>query len=192
MDALKRILKKHGIKLTVIFVVFGGAAYLFAGAPKYKGYAPDQPIPFSHKIHAGEVGVDCRFCHVNTERSAQASIPDTATCMKCHEVIASDSPNIQYLRTSYKAGMPIRWLKVHDLPDHAKFSHKPHISRGFQCADCHGAVDKMDKVEVASDFNMGWCIKCHRDNAAKFPDIQDTKPGHNRSVHLTECGTCHY
>src|SRR5690349_582881 len=129
MDALTRILKKHGIKITLIIVVFGGVAYLFAGTPKYQGYAPDQPIPFSHKIHAGEVGVDCKFCHVNVERSAHATIPDTATCMKCHETIASDSVNIQYLRQSYKAGMPIRWLKVHDLPDHVKFSHKPHVTR---------------------------------------------------------------
>ncbi len=191
MAALNRILKKHGVKLGVFIFLFGGTGYLLFSDAKYKGFAPDQPIPFSHKIHAGEVGIDCRFCHSGVEKSMHAGIPDMDTCMKCHQVIASDSPNIQFLRESYKAGTPVRWVKVHDLPDHARFSHRAHIARGFDCAQCHGEVQKMDKVEVVSDFNMGWCVNCHRDQTEKL-GLQEHKPGKNNTVHLTECGTCHY
>ena len=185
--ALQRILKKHGIKLLFLFLIFGGTAYLLGSNSKYVGYSPDQPIPFSHKIHAGELQVDCQFCHANVEKSAMATIPDTATCMKCHEFVASDSKNIQFLKQSYSQGIPVRWRKVYDLPDHAKFTHKVHIARGFECSQCHGDVASMDKIDLSPNFTMGWCVNCHRDF-----NMQSTKPGNNETVHLTECGTCHY
>lgn len=185
--AFQRILKKHGIKLTILALLIGGVAYLFGSNAKYVGYSPDQPIPFSHKIHAGEMKIDCQFCHANVERSIHATVPDTGTCMKCHEFVASDSKNIQYLRKTYALGIPMRWRKVYDLPDHARFSHKVHIARGFECATCHGDVASMEKVEVKPNFTMGWCIECHRQNS-----MQLTKPGNNNTLHLTECATCHY
>ena len=185
--SLIRIFQKHGVKLFVIFALLGGVAYLFAADAKYKGYAPDQPIPFSHKIHAGELQVNCQFCHAGVEVSAHATVPDMATCMKCHATVASDSPNIQFLRQSFKQGTPVRWRKVYDLPDHVRFSHKPHVARGFTCQQCHGEVQTMDKVSVQSNFNMGWCVDCHRQNSLHL-----TPPGNNHTVKLTECGTCHY
>jgi len=205
--AVARILQKHGVKLFVIFSLLGGIAYLFASDTKYQGYAPDQPIPFSHKIHAGELKIGCQYCHSGVEVSQHAGIPDQGTCMKCHSVVASDSQHIQYLRQTFKQGIPIRWLKVHDLPDHVKFSHRPHIARGFTCNQCHGdgdgkegaqinsstgikrglKVEEMEKIEVTSKFTMGWCLDCHRQNT-----LQETAPGNNHSVKITECSTCHY
>ncbi len=191
--SLIRIFQKHGVKLFVIISLLGGIAYLFAADAKYQGYAPDQPIPFSHKIHAGELKISCQYCHTGVEVSAHAVVPDQGTCLKCHSVVASDSPNIQYLRQTFKQGVPIRWVKVHDLPDHVRFSHRPHIARGFDCNQCHGdlakglRVEDMDKIQVTTKFNMGWCVNCHRDNS-----MQEEKPGNNHTVKLTECSTCHY
>lgn len=187
MDALARIASKHGAKILVLVILFGGLGYLIGSPEEYQGYSPDQPIPFSHKIHAGELGMNCQFCHVGVERSQHATVPDMATCMKCHEYVASDSKDIQFLRQSYKKGVPIRWIKVHDLPDHAKFTHKPHIAKGFDCSECHGKVETMEKVELEAPFTMGWCVNCHRE----FTE-QEAKPGNNHTVQITECGTCHY
>lgn len=188
MIVLFRIINKHGFKILSIFLLFGFAFYLFGGSdPKYVGYAPDQPIPFSHKIHAGELEISCQFCHTGVEQSQHATVPDTATCMRCHEYVAGDSKDIQYLRKTFELGIPIRWKKVHDLPDHVRFSHQPHIARGLDCATCHGAVETMEKVEVVAPFNMGWCVNCHRENTT-----QETKPGNNVAVQLTDCSVCHY
>ncbi len=189
--ALIRIAKKHGIKFGILFLAIAGIGYIFADPPKYVGYSPDQPIPFSHKIHAGELQIDCQFCHSGVEKSAHATVPDSATCMKCHEYVAGDSKHIQYLRSSYKKGIPLRWNKVYDLPDHARFNHKAHIARGLDCTNCHGDVKNMTKIEVAAEFNMGWCVNCHRTYTEKLK-LQADKPGNNVSVHLTDCSTCHY
>ncbi len=187
MDALSRIARKHGIKITILVLLFGGVGYIVGSPQKYVGYSPDQPIPFNHKIHAGEMHINCVYCHNNVERSQHATVPDSATCMKCHEFIASSSKDIQYLRQMYRKGEPMRWIKVHDLPDHAHFSHKPHIAKGFDCSQCHGKVETMDKVALQAPFTMGWCVNCHRDYTE-----QKAKPGNNRTVQITECGTCHY
>jgi hypothetical protein len=186
MDALARIAKKHGVKIFFLILVFGGAGYLIGSPQKYVGYKPDQPIPFSHKIHSGELGINCQFCHVNVERSQHATVPDTGTCMKCHEYVGSDSPHIQFLRKSYKDGKPVRWNKVHDLPDHVRFSHQVHIAKGFDCAQCHGKVENMEKLELHADFTMGWCVNCHREYTE-----QKHPAGNNRTVEITECSTCH-
>lgn len=185
--ALARIIKKHGGKLLILFILFGGIAYIYGTNPKYQGYAPDQPVPFSHEIHAGELEISCKFCHTSVETSDHAGVPDSQTCMNCHAHIASDSPDIQYLRQSYELGIPLRWNKVHDLPDHAKFNHSAHIARGFDCTQCHGDVASMEKVEVHSEFNMGWCVNCHREY-----HIQDEPAGNNVTNAITDCSTCHF
>ena len=184
-----RILGKHWFKIMLPLSAFGLFYWIWIVPPMYQGYKPDQPIAFSHKVHAGEFGIDCQFCHATAERSSHASIPDTATCMKCHQEAASDSRDIQYIRASYKKGIPLRWKKVYDLPDHVKFSHKPHVSKGIECAACHGPVHTMDKVEVHTTFNMGWCVNCHREN---YESTQSHPPGNNATIRLTECSTCHY
>lgn len=145
-----------------------GAGLVFAVAywfsPRYTdvGYRPEQPVPYSHKLHAGDMGIDCRYCHNTVERSAHAAIPPTATCMNCHEQVKTDSLRLRKVRESYATGQPIEWVRVHQLPDYAYFNHSAHVAAGVGCASCHGRVDKMVVVEMQQPLSMGWCLDCHR------------------------------
>ncbi|HVZ33540.1 MAG TPA: cytochrome c3 family protein [Polyangiaceae bacterium] len=127
------------------------------------GYAPKQPIPYSHKLHVGELGLDCRYCHANVERSQEAMIPPTQTCMGCHAVVKADSPKLAALRDSWKSGDPLPWIRVNKLPDHAYFDHSAHLVAGVGCVSCHGRVDQMQVVRLEAPLAMGWCLQCHRE-----------------------------
>jgi menaquinone reductase, multiheme cytochrome c subunit len=129
------------------------------------GYAPEQPIPFSHALHAGKLAIDCRYCHNTVERAAHAALPSTATCMTCHSSIRTDSPAIARLRESYESGMPVEWRRVHDLPDHAYFNHSIHVNKGIGCTTCHGPVHEMDVLRQDRSLSMAWCLDCHREPA---------------------------
>ncbi len=120
-------------------------------------------MPYSHALHAGELGIDCRYCHNTVERAAYAAVPPTATCMNCHATIATDSDKLVLIRQSAASGAPIHWQKVHDLPDYVYFNHSAHVARGVGCVSCHGRVDKMERVYQAEKLSMGWCLDCHRD-----------------------------
>lgn len=126
------------------------------------GYAPKQPVPFSHALHAGKLGMDCRYCHSTVERAAQAAIPPTQTCMNCHAAIKSDSPLLEPVRESYAKGTALAWKKVHDLPDYAYFNHAAHVNKGVGCATCHGRIDQMEVVWQTQPLSMAWCLNCHR------------------------------
>lgn len=143
---------------SLIFVVW----YWFS--PKYTdvGYRPEQPVPYSHKLHAGEMGIDCRYCHNTVEQAAHAAIPPTATCMNCHSQVKTESLRLKKVRESYESGDPIEWVRVHQLADYAYFNHAPHVAAGVGCASCHGRVDKMVVVEMDQPLSMGWCLECHR------------------------------
>ena len=123
-----------------------------------------QPIPFSHKIHTGKLGMDCAYCHSNVARSAVATIPYESTCMNCHQYALIDRPNIQKLTKYYTSGQTIPWLKVHDIPDHANFNHKRHVRAGVSCFTCHGDVRTMDVLYPVVKLNMGFCVTCHKAN----------------------------
>lgn len=140
----------------------GAAGYW--GSPWFTdvGYQPQQPIPFSHRLHAGELGMDCRYCHNTVERAAGAAIPANATCLNCHAVVKADSDKLSVLRESTSSGQPIRWVKVHQLPDYSYFDHSIHLSVGVGCASCHGRIDRMEVVAMAKPLSMGWCLECHR------------------------------
>lgn len=127
------------------------------------GYMPNQPIPFSHKVHAGELGLDCRYCHNTVEHAAKAAIPPTQTCMTCHAQVQTQSELLRPLWDSYSEGTAIQWQRVHDLPDYVYFNHSAHVERGVGCASCHGRIDQMDVVFQAESLSMGWCLACHRD-----------------------------
>jgi hypothetical protein len=128
------------------------------------GYQPVQPIAFSHALHAGELGMDCRYCHTVVENSARAAIPPTKVCMNCHQNILGQSNKLALLRESYATGRAVEWVRVHDLPDFAYFNHSAHVRRGVGCVTCHGRVDKMDESGVfqVKTLSMGWCLECHR------------------------------
>ena len=137
-------------------------AYGFSPQATDVGYMPEQPIPFSHRVHAGELGLDCRYCHNTVEETQHAAIPPTQTCMNCHAQIHPQSENIQPLFESYETGMPIQWVRVHDLPQYSYFNHGAHVTRGVSCVECHGRVDTMDVVYQHETLSMGWCLDCHR------------------------------
>jgi hypothetical protein len=150
-----------------LFVVAGiaTAAVDYYMTPKYTrvGYTPVQPVPFSHALHAGQLGIDCRYCHSNVERSGHANIPTAQTCMNCHLVIKATSPLLAVVRHSYETGEPVPWVWIHQTPDYVYFNHAIHVNRGVSCVECHGRVDQMDVVTHAKPLSMGFCLDCHRD-----------------------------
>ena len=129
------------------------------------GYAPEQPVPYSHAMHPGQLGIDCRYCHSTVEKSAFAAIPATQVCMNCHSVVRKDSPRLKPVFDSWATGKPVQWVKVHDLPDFAYFNHSAHVNHGVGCVECHGRIDHMDVVQQVAPLSMGWCLDCHRDPA---------------------------
>ena len=136
----------------------------YYGSPKYTdaGYQPQQPIPYSHKLHVGDLGMDCRYCHSQIEFTAMANIPSTQTCMNCHSIILKDSDKLMPLKESRLTNKPIQWIKIHKLPDYAYFDHSAHLSAGIGCSSCHGQIDKMEVVHQVQPLSMSWCLECHR------------------------------
>jgi Cytochrome c7 and related cytochrome c len=146
-----------------------------------ENYEPVQPIPYSHQLHAGKLGIDCKYCHTTAETSRHASVPSLNICMNCHmqvrQVGGKDSPHIAKLIEAYENNTPIQWKKVHLLPDHVKFNHASHVKKGKACQECHGPIEEMEIVKQYQTLSMGWCVNCHR------------QPENNASIN---CGTCHY
>ena len=126
------------------------------------GVAREQPVPFSHAHHVGDVGLDCRYCHTTVESSDFANIPPTKTCMNCHSQIWNTSPTLEPVRASFRTDRSIAWTRVHDLPDFAYFNHSIHINKGVGCESCHGRVDRMPLTWQENTLQMEWCLNCHR------------------------------
>jgi hypothetical protein len=143
-------------------IVSAGITYY--ATPKYSrvGYAPTQPVPFSHALHAGQLGLDCRYCHSHVEESGHANVPTAQTCMNCHNQIKTDSPLLAPVRASYESGAPVPWVKIHQTPDYVYFNHSVHVARGVSCVECHGQINEMEVVHHAKPLSMGWCLECHR------------------------------
>jgi hypothetical protein len=127
--------------------------------------AREQPVPFSHEHHVAGIGIDCRYCHTSVEDAAFAGIPPTETCMGCHAQIFADSPTLEPVRASFRSGEPIRWTRVHDLPDFVFFDHSIHVKKGIGCETCHGRIDQMPLTWRVHSLQMEWCLECHRDPA---------------------------
>ena len=126
------------------------------------GVARAQPVPFSHKHHVSDDGIDCRYCHSSVETSSFAGIPSTKICMNCHSQIWSDSPTLEPVRASFRSGQSIEWTRVHDLPDFVYFDHSAHVNKGVGCTTCHGRVDRMPLMWQENSLYMEWCLDCHR------------------------------
>jgi hypothetical protein len=144
-----------------LFVV-GLAIYSRSPYPSFIHNSPDQPVPFSHQLHAGGLKIDCRYCHSAVETSSVASLPPTQTCMTCHSQVKIDSPALAPVRQSWESGAPVPWNRVNDLADFAYFNHSIHIAKGVGCSTCHGNVADMARVEQVVPLTMGWCLQCHR------------------------------
>lgn len=151
-----------GALFAVAGSLFGLAAFSRSDYMTLAHVAREQPVPFSHRHHVGELGIDCRYCHTSVESSATAGIPPTQICMNCHAQIWSDSPTLEPVRASYRSGESIAWTKVHDLPDFVYFNHGIHVAKGIGCASCHGRVDEMNLMWQESTLHMEWCLDCHR------------------------------
>jgi hypothetical protein len=170
-----------------------------------------QPIQFSHMHHAGGMGIDCRYCHTSVEQSSFANIPPTKTCMNCHSQIWTNAPILEPVRASFRENRPLRWQRVHDLPDFVYFNHSIHVAKGVGCATCHGPVDRMPLMYQENSLQMSWCLDCHR-NPAKYirPKDQVFNMAYQRpaddpglgerlvkeykiasTLQLTSCSTCH-
>jgi menaquinone reductase, multiheme cytochrome c subunit len=157
-------IKYGAAAVLAVFPLYAIALVYYAGSPRTTdvGYAPAQPVLYSHALHVGELGIDCHYCHTTVDYAAAAAIPPTQTCMNCHQMIRAESPKLVSVRESYQSGMPIEWIRVHDLPDYAYFNHSAHVTRGIGCASCHQRIDKMEVVYQSETLSMGWCLDCHR------------------------------
>ncbi len=173
-----------------------------------QGVAREQPVQFSHKHHAGELGIDCRYCHTSVEESAVATVPPTQTCMNCHSQIWAQSEYLEAVRASSRTDESIRWVKINDLPDYVYFNHSVHVHKGVGCVSCHGRVDQMNQLYQATSLQMEWCLDCHRHperyvrpRDAVF-DMAWEPPGDQAALGLelvkaydihprTDCSTCH-
>ncbi len=160
---------------TIAKVMVFGSAFLIAGAVWVAseverspyvtdaGITRDQPVPFSHEHHVRGLGLDCRYCHASVETSSYAGMPPTKTCMTCHSQIWTNAPVLEPVRESWRTGRPIRWTRVHNLPDFVYFDHRIHIQKGVGCSTCHGQVDRMPLMFQAASLQMEWCLTCHRE-----------------------------
>jgi hypothetical protein len=148
-----------------------------------RGFAPEQPLAFSHKLHAGDSQIACLYCHFAASRSRHAGIPPLNVCMNCHAILQKQTRDIELLKESVKQRRPIAWTRVHALPDFVYFNHSQHVIGNVACRECHGAVETMERVRQEAPLTMGWCIDCHRARAAA---------PHSGGVPSTDCGRCHY
>ncbi len=196
-------------------MVIGGLVYaivlltlLFGPQSSAIGYAPEQPVPYSHALHAGDLGLDCRYCHTTVTSESHAALPPAGTCMNCHRMVRTDSEKLALVRESAATGVPVPWVRVHDLPDFVFFNHSAHVTAGVGCESCHGRVDRMEVVRQVEELTMGWCLDCHRDpdlhlrpseavtvmnwNAPEDPLVLGQRLRQEHDVTpSTDCSTCH-
>jgi mono/diheme cytochrome c family protein len=206
------ITRSRGFIFVVVFLVAGLGFKavinnLFAVGVQI-GYAPKQPIAFSHKIHAGQYEIDCKYCHVGVTKGKSATIPSVNICMNCHNQIKSGATTgegeIAKIVKAWETKKPIEWIRIHNLPDLAYFNHSQHVSvGGVECQTCHGPIETMDVVRQHSLLTMGWCIDCHRktdvnskgnayyDNLVELHS-QSKTPMKVEDIGGLECSKCHY
>ena len=201
-----------GVVALIVGASAAGAGYVRNPLRTQVGFVQDQTVPFSHKHHAGDLGIDCRYCHTGVETGADAGLPPTHTCMTCHSQIWTGAPMLAPVRESYATGTPLKWNRVAQLPDYVYFDHHVHVDNGVACVECHGRVDEMPLTWRAQPFTMGFCLECHKDPAkALRPPSMVTRMGwsgvdrkwlarygEQAAAHkgidpnrLTNCETCH-
>ena len=197
-----------GAVVTALALAVVALVYVRSPWARAVGMPIDQPVPFSHKHHVGDDGIDCRYCHTSVENSSFAGIPPTQTCMNCHSQIWSQSAALEPVRQSFQSGQPLEWNRVHVLGDFVYFDHSIHVQKGIGCSTCHGQVDQMPLTWKAESLQMDWCLACHRNperyvrpreevfNMSWQPPSNQEQLGlqlvqeyHIQS--LTSCSTCH-
>jgi hypothetical protein len=188
---MKKALLDYTLRIRLPIILFVGAfffiaTYFFSRAERDGvGYSPIQPIAFSHKLHAGTMHIDCKYCHSAVTASPYATIPAVATCMNCHTIARKNKPEIIRLTKYYVEGIALPWKRVHRVPDYAYFNHSVHINKGIECASCHGRVEDMDGAMQVSEFTMAACLNCHRNAPTMLTNIHGIKTGPEN------CYACH-
>ncbi|NOX17364.1 MAG: cytochrome c3 family protein [Chlorobi bacterium] len=188
---MKRTVLDYTLKVRVPLVLFVVAIsfivtfYVSRQERDGVGYHPTQPIQYSHKLHAGDMGIDCQYCHVGVTKERHALIPSVNICMNCHTIARRDKPEIIKLTTYYKTGKPLKWNRVHKVPEFAYFDHSVHVNKGIDCVTCHGNVREMTTVMQMKSFTMTACLDCHRYPEKYAPYVKDLKPGPRY------CAACH-
>jgi hypothetical protein len=183
--------RQAGIGLAIGVVLFVAGWYYYT-LPSYTrvGYTPEQPVPFSHKLHVGQIGMDCTYCHAAVFESPQANVPSAQICMNCHNPnkanVKGASPLLAPIRNSYDTGKPVEWKRVHKLPEYAFFNHSVHVNKGVSCVSCHGQVNEMKVVSHEKPLTMGWCLQCHNDPLLQLRPVNEVtnlawKPGSGQS-----------
>jgi hypothetical protein len=175
------------LPITIFVAVSSFAITYFASRAERDGigYSPDQPILFSHKLHAGQMNIDCQYCHNGVEKTRHALVPSLNICMNCHTVARKDRPEIIKLAKYYNDGAVLPWKRVHKTPDFVFFNHSVHVNKGIDCVNCHGDVKQMEKIMQTNSFTMAACLDCHRNAHEKLPDVQDIRKGPDN------CFACH-
>jgi hypothetical protein len=188
---MKKILLDYTLRVRLPIIVFVAACsfavtYFVSRAEREGvGYAPVQPIAFSHKLHAGTMHIDCKYCHSAVTTSRIAMVPPLSTCMNCHAIARKNSPEIIKLTKYYEEGIAFPWKRIHRVPDYAYFNHSVHVNKGIDCANCHGRVEDMDVVMQVSEFTMSACLDCHRHAPEKLASVPGITKGPDN------CWTCH-
>ena len=188
---MKKSLLDYTLRVRLPIVVFVAAVtfiatyYFSRGERDGVGYGPFQPVAFSHKLHAGTMQIDCKYCHAAVTSSPHASVPAVSICMNCHTVARKNKAEIIKLTKYYEEGVALPWRRVHRVPDYAYFNHSAHVNKGIDCAHCHGQVGAMDVMNQVSEFTMGACLKCHRTAEKSLAGI----PGIKRGPEY--CSACH-
>ena len=217
-----KIINKLFVGFFIVIVVLKFAFDAMMGVGVTTNYQPEQPIAFSHKIHAGENSIDCNYCHTSARTSKHSAIPSANVCMNCHaNIVSGPTTGTAEIQKIYDAigydpdsrtyipgyeQKPIEWVRIHNLPDLAYFNHSQHVTVGqLECQDCHGAIEEMDVVKQSSPLTMGWCIECHRETEVKMEGneyytemhekMKEKYAGEKITVEKMgglECGKCHY
>jgi hypothetical protein len=196
--------RRFKIIIPVILLVVGGGAaatiYMMHPSRTDVGYAPRQPITFSHKLHAGDMEMPCMYCHSNAGIAAHSNVPTVGVCMNCHSVVRSakgaTSPSMEIAKivAAWDARQPVKWVRIHKLPDYVYFNHSRHITAGVDCITCHGDIAAMAVVRQNKPLSMGWCVDCHRNPApeiaTKVSDLQKAFASGARKA-PEHCSTCH-
>jgi mono/diheme cytochrome c family protein len=211
VESLKQsvnLLKNKFVATAILFIlVIAGFNYTVKTARAvgvHQGYAPVQPIAFSHQLHAGTNQIQCQTCHTGVEKSKSANIPSTNICMNCHSYVKKESPEIQKLYKAMETGTPVEWVRIHNLPDFVYFNHQQHVKvGGVECQECHGPIEEMEVVYQYSPLTMGWCIDCHRKKEVDlkkndyYLKIHEKMKGTEEVITVEklgglECAKCHY
>ena len=220
MNVLARV-TLLGLPLLLSGGGIAGAAFFRSDYTTGTREVVEQPVPFSHKHHVSQLGIDCRYCHTAYEKSASAGFPPTKTCMNCHQQMWTSANLLEPVRESYAKGKPIAWTKIHNVPHYTYFNHSIHVAKGVGCVSCHGQVDEMNLLHQSKTLLMEWCLDCHRNpekhlrptdeitnmlfkpemvknEATGQPHTQKslgadlkTKHGIREAIVLTNCSICH-